>query len=375
MSGAVKLAVTGVQDRWLTGDPDFSYFLTKFKKHTRFAIEQIETPFDGTIDFGEEMRCIIPQNKGDLIKGMTVKFLLTAPGGGLTYVPSLCTRLIDAVDLYIGGQLIERLTGEYIYMQQQLRNTDDDVEQTLYFLNGHGSKVLDFTGDYTFFIDLPFYFNRVPSLSIPTSAISKQLVEVVIKLNPLASVINGVVPDTGTQAVIKNMSLDTEFAFVSDEERMYLQSVPLQYLVTQVQVSQVRFKPGETKRTFMVNFKHPIRELFFMGKKGDDHVKIEHVTLDFNDMSVVDADHIFLTYEQPLMHHVNSPEDGYPFGVYSFADKPHLHYPTGQVNMSRIFHKRMSLEIEPTDEEVIVRIYAKNFNILHVESGLAGLKF
>jgi hypothetical protein len=277
--------------------------------------------------------------------------------------------------LYIGGQLIERLTGEYIYMQQQLRNTDDDVEQTLYFLNSHGSKVLDFTGDYTFFIDLPFYFNRVPSLSIPTSAISKQLVEVVIKLNPLASVINGVVPDTGTQAVIKNMSLDTEFAFVSDEERMYLQSVPLQYLVTQVQVSQVRFKPGETKRTFMVNFKHPIRELFFMGKKGDDHVKIEHVTLDFNDMSVVDADHIFLTYEQPLMHHVNSPEDGYPFGVYSFADKPHLHYPTGQVNMSRIFHKRMSVEIEPTDEEVIVRIYAKNFNILHVESGLAGLKF
>jgi hypothetical protein len=75
------------------------------------------------------------------------------------------------------------------------------------------------------------------------------------------------------------------------------------------------------------------------------------------------------------MHHVNSPEDGYPFGVYSFADKPHLHYPTGQVNMSRIFHKRMSVEIEPTDEEVIVRIYAKNFNILHVESGLAGLKF
>ena len=182
MSGAVKLAVTGVQDQWLTGDPDFSYFLTTFKKHTKFSLEQIETPFDGTVDFGQELRCIIPQNKGDLIKSMTIKFLMTAPNGGLTYVPSLCTRLIDTVDLYIGGQLIERLTGEYIYMQQQLRNTIDDTEQTLYFLNVHGSQVLDYTGDYTFFLDLPFYFNRVPSLSIPTSAISKQLVEVVVKL-------------------------------------------------------------------------------------------------------------------------------------------------------------------------------------------------
>lgn len=375
MSGAVKLAVTGVQDQWLTGDPDFSYFLTTFKKHTKFALEQIETPFDGSVDFGQELRCIIPQNKGDLIKSMTIKFLMTAPNGGLTYVPSLCTRLVDTVDLYIGGQLIERLTGEYIYMQQQLRNTIDDTEQTLYFLNGHGSQVLNFTGDYTFFLDLPFYFNRVPSLSIPTSAISKQLVEVVVKLNPLSTIINGTIPIGGTQANIKNMSLDTEFVFVTDEERFYLQSMPLQYLITQVQLSQAVFKPGETKKTFMVNFKHPVRELLFIGKKGEEHVEVEHVTLDFNDMNIIDADYLFLTYEQPLLHHVNSPEDGYPFGVYSFADKPYVHYPTGQVNMSRIFHKRMSIEIEPNDQEVTVKIYAINYNILHVESGLAGLKF
>ena len=375
MSGAVKLTVTGVQDKWLTGEPDYSYFLSTFKKHTRFALEQIETPFDGEIDFGNELRCIIPRDKGDLIKGMTVKFLLTAPGGGLTYVPSLCTRLIDTADLFIGGQLIQRVTGEYMYMQQQLHNTIDDAEQTLYFLNGHGSQVLDFTGDYTFFIDIPFYFNRVPPLSIPTTAISKQLVEVVIKLNPLANIISGVIPEAGVQASIKNMSLDTEFVFVSDEERFYLQSMPLEYLITQVQLSQVLFRSGETKKTFMINFKHPVRELFFIGKNGEEHVKIEHVQLDFNDMNVIDADHLFMTYEQPLLHHVNSPEDGYPFGVYSFADRSDLHNPSGHVNMSRIFHKRMTIQIEPKDVDVTVKVYAMNYNILHVESGLVGLKF
>lgn len=379
MSGAVKLAVTGVQDQWLTGDPDFSYFLTTFKRHTKFALEQIETPFDGDVGYGEELRCRIPQNKGDLVKSMTVKFLLSAPtdgeGNKLNFKPSFCTELIDTVDLFIGGQLIQRLTGEYIYMYQQLYSSIDDIEQTLYFLNGHGSKIFDFTGEQTFFIDLPFYFNRATSLSVPTSALLKQQMEIVIKLKNLEDIINGPIPPSGVQGKILNISLDTEFVFVSDEERYYLQSMPLQYLITQLQLSQVVFKPGETQKTFMINFKHSVKELFFIAKKGNQFYKIENVKLDFNDMNVMEGDHNFLTYEQPLLYHVNCPEDGSPFGMYSFAHNPESHYPSGHVNMSRIFHKRMTIDIEPSDETVTLKIFAVNYNILHVESGLGGLKF
>lgn len=379
MSGAVKLAVTGVQDQWLTGDPDFSYFLTTFKRHTKFALDQIETPFDGDVGYGEELRCRIPQNKGDLVKSMTVKFLLSAPtdgeGNKLNFKPSFCTELIDTVDLFIGGQLIERLTGEYIYMYQQLYSSIDDIEQTLYFLNGHGSKIFDFTGERTFFIDLPFYFNRATSLSVPTSALLKQQMEIVIKLKNLEDIINGPIPPSGVQGKILNISLDIEFVFVSDEERYYLQSMPLQYLITQLQLSQVVFKPGETQKTFMINFKHSVKELFFIAKKGNQFYKIENVKLDFNDMNVMEGDHNFLTYEQPLLYHVNCPEDGSPFGMYSFAHNPESHYPSGHVNMSRIFHKRMTVDIEPSDETVTLKIFAVNYNILHVESGLGGLKF
>lgn len=379
MSGAVKLAVTGVQDQWLTGDPDFSYFLTTFKRHTKFALEQIETPFDGDVGYGEELRCRIPQNKGDLVKSVTVKFSLSAPedgdGNKLNFKPSFCTDLIDTADLYIGGQLIERLTGEYIYMNQQLHNTIDDIEQTLYFLNGHGSKIFDFTGEQTFFIDLPFYFNRATSLSIPTSALLKQQMEVVINLKNLTDIINGPNPSSDVQGKILNISLDTEFVFISDDERFYLQSMPLQYLISQVQLSQVTFNPGETQKTFMINFKHPVKELLFLAKKGKEFYRIENVKLDFNDMNVMECDHLFMTYEQPLLYHINCPEDGSPFGVYSFAQNPESHYPSGHVNMSRIIHKRMTVDIDPTDDKVVLKIFAVNFNILHIESGLGGLKF
>ena len=31
MAGRLRLAATGVQDEWLTGEPQFSYFLMNFK--------------------------------------------------------------------------------------------------------------------------------------------------------------------------------------------------------------------------------------------------------------------------------------------------------------------------------------------------------
>ena len=52
-------------------------------------------------------------------------------------------------------------------------------------------------------------------------------------------------------------------------------------------------------------------------------------------------------------------------------------YPTGQVNMSRISHKLFTIEINPINAafENDTRVYAVNYNVLRIESGLAGLKF
>jgi len=75
MAGRLNLAVTGIQDQWLTGDPEFSYFLMNFKRHTKFSIEAIETPFDGDIDYDATVECRIPKNKGDVSFRITFLFL------------------------------------------------------------------------------------------------------------------------------------------------------------------------------------------------------------------------------------------------------------------------------------------------------------
>jgi hypothetical protein len=92
----------------------------------------------------------------------------------------------------------------------------------------------------------------------------------------------------------------------------------------------------------------------------------------------------FLVYEQALKHHISPPEyvaaTNYKqseFSMYSFALNPEMYYPTGQVNMSRIVHKLLTIEIDPINsiDDNKTRVYALNYNILRVNAGLAGLKF
>ena len=101
-------------------------------------------------------------------------------------------------------------------------------------------------------------------------------------------------------------------------------------------------------------------------------------------------DTLFMNYLQTYRHYVNIPYVlstadylnntvtlNSIFGVYSFSESPDKYYPTGHVNMSRIAHKLLDVEIDPyiTTSDTKFRIYATNYNVLRFDSGLGGLKF
>tara|TARA_B000000557_G_scaffold171085_1_gene139134 strand:- start:882 stop:2054 length:1173 start_codon:yes stop_codon:yes gene_type:complete len=390
MSGRINLAVTGIQDQWLTGEPEFSYFLVNFKRHTKFSIEAIETPFDGEPNFDTSIECRIPSNKGDLIRSMMLKFTLpqptgTASGGkDIRYNKSIGSRIIEHADLRIGGQTIERITGDYIYMYNQIHNNHDDVDQSLYFLSGH-NKYIPVSYDWDYSVMLPFYFFRHPSLALPVCALSKQLVEIEIKFKKLEDITityttsSGVIedPPSDVSSSIKKVSLVTDFFYITENEKNFLLSRPIEYVITQLQMSQFKMKAGESKKSGMLNFKNPVKEMFFIAKSDDvfKYNPIKHVIMKFNNNTIIDADNLMLSYEQPLKYYTGTTENN--FGVYSFSLKPETYYPTGQVNMSRIAHNLIEIELDSPDSsfEHKVYVYAVNYNVLHVESGLGGLKF
>jgi hypothetical protein len=176
---------------------------------------------------------------------------------------------------------------------------------------------------------------------------------------------------------IKKVSLVTDFFFITEDEKNFLLTRPIEYVITQLQLSQFKFKAGESKKSGMLNFKNPVKEMFFMAVSDDvyKYEPIKQVTMKFNNNIIIDADNLMLSYEQPLKYYTGVT--GNNFGVYSFSLKPETYYPTGQVNMSRIAHNLIDIELDSPDASFghKVYVYAVNYNVLRISSGLGGLKF
>ena len=79
MSGKLSLAVRGIQDRWLTEQPQYSHFISRFRRHTKFAFEQVEIPFERFNEPGSEATARIQNNTGDMLKGVTLSVDLPPP--------------------------------------------------------------------------------------------------------------------------------------------------------------------------------------------------------------------------------------------------------------------------------------------------------
>jgi len=77
---------------------------------------------------------------------------------------------------------------------------------------------------------------------------------------------------------------------------------------------------------------------------------------------------------QPYQHHTRSPETG--INVYSFAVRPEEHQPSGSCNFSRIDNAVLQLVLSAGTvsgtNTAKVRVYAVNYNVLRVMSGMAG---
>jgi hypothetical protein len=80
---------------------------------------------------------------------------------------------------------------------------------------------------------------------------------------------------------------------------------------------------------------------------------------------------------QPFQHHTRAPDTG--INVYSFALRPEEHQPSGSCNFSRIDNAVLQLVLSsPTVSGVNtakVRVYAVNYNVLRVMSGMAGVAY
>ena len=76
---------------------------------------------------------------------------------------------------------------------------------------------------------------------------------------------------------------------------------------------------------------------------------------------------------QPFYHHTGTPYPG--IYVYSFALQPEEHQPTGTCNFSRIDNAQVSVQMKSQMQTTLQKLFAVNYNILRIQSGMGGLAF
>ena len=304
MAGRVQLETSGPQDAFFTDDPEYTYFVKNFQKHTNFAPFFVDLDVEGEVEFGNTIRCTIPQNQGDLLKTVSMKVELSSIQQnlvnnieGIGYVESIGHAMIEHVEILIGGQVIQHIPSDFLAIysdnyvtQTKQHNLAKLIGKPPLELSGTNVSTVQIAGyiglatsDTKYFVDIPFYFYNNPDLAVPLCAITGQEIEIVIKLRDLKDCIWGY--DTTdpansnsifylgdfvqTKGLIKSLKLTTEMVSLDVEEKQMLLSKKIDYIITQVQESN-SIIPQDSDISSTVDVKHklkfknPIKELFFI---------------------------------------------------------------------------------------------------------------
>lgn len=415
MAGQIQLMASGPQERFFTIDPDYSHFVKSFKKHSNFSRQYVTVDPENEADFGKKVRFKMAQNQGDLLTTVSLKMKL--PGifetNSTVYIESVGHAIIEYADLIIGGKVVQRLTSDYlqIYSEHSVTQTKQKALEQLigkYPLRTGDLPVnpsiishdtLGFNSDEDFFVDLPFYFYGHPELSVPLCAIKRQEVEIEIKLRNAQEL---VVRSDGTPSTLqetlrlKQFEVCAEVIFIDCVERIRLENMTTDYLITQVQEDVFEVDAGVDEGTFKLNFDNPVKELYFVVQRDDatifdyDNIyaaannklilyeNLDYLTLTLDGQDIITRETgnvIFLKAVQGAIHH-SKTQLIRRFYSYSFALQPEEWYPTGQVNFSLIKEQILKMNLTPSpDHKRQIRVYALSYNILRISEGITQTLF
>ena len=418
--GLLQLVAYGAQDVYLTGNPQITFFKVVYRRHTNFAIEAIQQTFNGNPGYGNTVNCQISRN-GDLINRMYLQVEVPSKTGGAdTYVNYLGLRLLKSVVIEIGGQQIDKHYSDWMYIWNELSLP---VGKRHAYNKMVGAEHGDTTGasstptTTTLYVPLEFWFCRNVGLALPLIALQYHEVKVKIEFEQKSNCIVTSTGATGATATnfpeLKDISLWVDYIFLDTDERRRFAQLSHEYLIEQLQFTGTEtLGTGSTR--VKLNFNHPCKELVWVAKAKGTTTRNAR-WYDYSDMDVLDDNAIvphnksknpfedailqlngndrfairkgsYFNLVQPYQHHTNvSANPG--INVYSFALKPEDHQPSGTLNMSRIdtatlmvntVSKLQTATDRGTDVTIDysgINIYAVNYNVLRILSGMGGLAY
>ena len=406
--GLMQLVAYGAQDVYLTGNPEVTFFQAKYKRHTNFAMENIEQTVNGTASGGGRVSVTVARN-GDLVGDMYLELESSANDSNVSCW--VAERAINNVELSIGGQRIDKHYQKWWRMYSELYL--DESKKLAW-----GKMTTAATGK-TVYLPLIFFFNRNPGLYLPLIAL--QYHEVRIDFDLAA--------DMETYLNKNVFKVWANYIYLDTEERRRFAQKGHEYLIEQVQHTGV--DTVDSTKQVRLSYNHPVKELVWCFSNTEAVSSLWNFTTASTDLSVVmTSDQTIATSNafiapasqgapllklgtgggtavfseeaagplkefklvlngqdrfkeqkgkyfnqvQAYQHHTGAPCPG--IYSYSFALKPEEHQPTGTCNFSRIDNAQVAVTpVAAQNKATAMHMFATNYNVLRIQSGMGGLAF
>ena len=349
MSGAlVDLVAIGVQDTYLTGDPQTTYFRQAYKRHTNFAMEPVLQIVEGAPVVDGWSQITLTRN-GDLLSD--VYFLCTNAIVGGTTMP--CPY--EEVQLVIGGQQIDTITSFETTAMFNLFAT---------CLSQWGKAPTVGSGTAGVWT-LPFFFSRAFQNSLPLCALQYHDVTLRIKWS------------SDLDLKVYPWKLYADYIQLDTTERSAFAAKPLTMLIEQHQRTPLEAIVPDATGYASLTFSHPVKSIYFAIDDDPSSAvsTIATAKLTFNGKDRIPSLPVgnYFGIKQIAAHTESTIGTGI-YGLYSFALWANRVTPTGSCNFSRLDNARFEVTNAAHLSEKTT-IYAVNWNFLKLEDGVGGLLY
>jgi hypothetical protein len=468
--GLLQLVAYGAQDAYITGNPHITFWKVLYKRHTNFALEAFRVNFTGAPTYGQRVVAVVNRN-ADLIWKTYVEVTLpnTSDGSTDTYATDVVWTagaqrrlgyvLLKQIEVEIGGQIIDRHYGEWLYLWETL-TADVDTAFKLDAMAGgeYSGRVSSFSAadacggrPKVLYVPLQFWFNRNPGLALPLIALQYHEVRFNITLADATDLVCANTQATGTTVsyaasqlpALRDMALYIDYVYLDVDERRKFAQESHEYLIEQLQFEgQQQITTSSARLDLTLN--HPIKELIWIfqdsrktdcgdttltpialpaaannGTAANVTGTANAYTQPFSYNDIVDRCRLQINGQdrfderygdyfwkvQPYQHHTGGTGMGSrilgatgpattsgavvygstnPINVYSFAIQPEEHQPSGTCNFSRIDSATLVFDSQTSGSAGTYpskaypynfRLYAVNYNIFRIMSGMGGLAY
>jgi hypothetical protein len=402
-----------------------TFFQAVYKRHTNFAMETIEQVVNGSAGNNARLSVTVARN-GDLIGEMYMEMVSKVTdylsASGTASAEWLAERAIADIELTIGGQRIDKHYQKWWRLYSELYL--DEAKRVQY-----GKMTSASLDNGKVYLPLIFFFNRNPGLYLPLIALQYHEVRLDITLSSLFT----------TYLTSSGLKVWGNYVYLDTEERRRFAQKGHEYLIEQVQHTGVDTVTAAGTKQVRLSYNHPVKELVwcFSGTgttATDEDMWDTTSNIGFTEVSTLPVSDAgancyvspnvcgapmilqdgvnsnvwiedgavgavtsvgplstfklilngqdrfkeqtgkYFNQVQPFYHHSGNPYPG--IYSYSFALKPEEHQPTGTCNFSRIDNAQVEVvQKANTERTTNMHMFAVNYNVLRIQSGMGGLAF